>query len=138
MSSPRSCRQPTAAPRPFLSWGLVWVLLFGLFGAWTQVQAANWTSGASELSYFMPAEEAGDMGTSAQADSAWAGVSCGKPSELKTTTADLVLNEISDKDVHSCVVLWLTLPQAVPAQGPQIELPQTVREPLLRPPARLG
>jgi len=117
---------------------LAFVLLVGLLGAWTQVQATSRTSSTSELSYFMPAEGAGDMSTTAQADSAWAGVSCGKPSELKTTNADLVLNEVSDKDVHSCVVLWLTLPQAVPAQGPQIDLPQTVREPLLRPPARLG
>jgi hypothetical protein len=138
MPSAITYRQPAAAARLLLSWGLAWVLLVGLLGAWTQARATSGTVGASELSYFMPAEDAGDMRTSAQADSGPAGLACSKPAELKATTTDLVPNEVSDKDVHSCVLLWLTLPQAIPAQGPPIELPQTVREPLLRPPALLG
>ncbi len=139
MSRPISCQQTAAAPRLLLLGGLFFVVLLGLLGAWTQAQAASLAYGASELSYLMPAEGSEDMGAGVQADSAPAGLmSCIKPAGLKVKAADLRPGEVSDKDVHSRIVLWLTLPQAAPAQGPQSVLPQTVREPLLRPPARLA
>ncbi|MDP3701145.1 MAG: hypothetical protein Q8R72_09600 [Hylemonella sp.] len=138
MPSPLSFRQPAAAPRLLLLGALVFVVLLGLLGAWTQAQAASLTEGTSELSHFMPAEGGGDMGTGVQADKAPTGLSCLKPAAFKSTAADFRPSEVSDKDVHSRVVSWMSLPQAVPAQAPQPGLAQTVREPLLRPPARLG
>lgn len=64
--------------------------------------------------------------------------SCRLPQLTSTPTIDQILAEIADQDVPSCPGLWLALLQGAPTQGPQPELPQTERQPLLRPPARLG
>ncbi len=141
MSGPTVPRQPAAARRPALYWGLLLVLLAGLLWTWTQARAADApaTLGEpSELSHFLPVDGLDHVDNSPGAGEVGPALSCRKPAPAKTTVADLVLNEISDKDVQSRAGLWPALPQAVPQPGPQPELPLTVREPLLRPPARLG
>lgn len=118
------------------------VLLAGLFWFWAQAHAAPAPLvevSHDEMVYWVMADtQHEDIESTDSALSSAMGQICRKPAPAKTTVADLVLNEISDKDVQSRAGLWPALPQAVPQPGPQPELPLTVREPLLRPPARLG
>lgn len=118
------------------------VLLAGFFWSWALAHAAPaplLEVSHDEMVYWVMADTQ-DQGIepTESALSPAMGLICRKPAPAKTTVADLVLNEIADKDVQSCAGLALALPQAPPLPGPQPELPLTVREPLLRPPARLG
>jgi hypothetical protein len=114
---------------------MVLVLLAGLLWTGTQAQAADAPAIASELSHFLQAELSEDVAGAGEADPH---PSCRKPAPSKSLVTDLVFNEMSDKDMQSRAGLWLALPQVVPLPVPQPALPQTAREPLLRPPAPLG
>jgi hypothetical protein len=142
MHRPASVPQSTASMWPGLHGWLVLVLLATGFLSWFWARPAM-PAGHSELTYFMPRASALAQGTafepatSAPQITAQAPI-CGKPLLTSTPTLDQVFNEIADQDIPSCTGLWLALLQGAPAQGPQPELPQTERQPLLRPPARLG
>lgn len=135
----RSTLLPAAGMRMGLLGFLV--VLAGFFWSWAQAHAAPaplLELGHGEMVYWVmtdPQEE--NVETTESALSPAMGLSCRKPAPAKTMVADLVLNEIADKDAQSCAGLALALPQAPPLPGLQPELPQTVREPLLRPPAVL-
>ncbi len=124
--------------------GLLGLLVFlaGLLWSWSQAHAAPAAlleASHAEMVYWTMADTQDEgIESSESALSSAPGLICRKPAPAKTTVADLVLNEIADKDVQSCAGLALALPQAPPLPGLQPELPQTVREPLLRPPARRG
>ncbi|MFZ5567426.1 MAG: hypothetical protein ACOY95_10520 [Pseudomonadota bacterium] len=91
-----------------------------------------------EMAYWvMSDQEEEDIEPSESALSPARDLICRKPAPYKPG-ADQVLNEIADQDIPSCPGLWLALMQGIPALEPQPELPQTERQPLLRPPARLG
>ena len=127
--------------RPGLHGLLVLMLLAGAFwgGSLAQPPAVPLAYEADgEMAYWvMSDQEEEDIEPSESALSPARDLICRKPAPYKPG-ADQVLNEIADQDIPSCPGLWLALMQGVPAQGPQPELPQTERQPLLRPPARLG
>lgn len=136
---------------PFLATGMrtgvlgLLLLLGGLFWAWAWAWA--WAQVASvpqlevsdaETAYWAMADaEDEDIEPSESALSPTGDLICRKSAPYKPG-ADQVLKEIADQDLPSCPGLWLALLQGIPAQGPQPELPQTERQPLLRPPKRLG
>ena len=127
--------------RPGLLGLLALMLLTGAFwgGTLAQPQAVPLAYEAGgEMAYWVMSDlEEEDIEPGESALGPAGGLICRKPAPYKPG-ADQVLNEIADQDIPSCPDLWLALMQGVPAQGPQPELPQTERQPLLRPPARLG
>ena len=121
---------------------LAFVLLAMGCLSWSWARAAM-PAGQSELVYFMSQAGTDAPGsafetTSPVLQSTAQTPSCSLPQLTSTPTIDQILAEIADQDIPSCPGLWLALLQGVPTQGPQPELPQTERQPLLRPPARLG
>ncbi len=116
------------------------LLLAGLCWSWAQAHAAPAPLDISddETVYWAMADaQVEDIEPSESALSPARDLICRKPAPYKPG-ADQVFNEIADQDLLSCPGRWMALPQGIPAQGPQPELPQTERQPLLRPPARLG
>lgn len=114
------------------------VLLAGFFWSWTQAHAASAPqlelSNEASVYWVMADAEEEDIEPSESALSPARDLLCRKPAPYKPG-ADPLLNEIADQDVPSCPGLWLALMPGVPALEPQPELPQTERQPLLRPPA---
>lgn len=136
-----SCHHQSVAARGWrgLHGLLALLLMAGLFWCALQAQAAS-LSGADEgeMAHWVLADlGVEDIEPTEPALAPSRDLICRKPVPYKPGT-DLVLNEIADQDVPSCLVLWPSLPQAVPASEPQPEFPQAERQPLLRPPARLG
>lgn len=140
MLGPNRFSPPLAAGMRTSLLGLL-LLLAGLFWAWTQAHAAPahlLDASDDETVYWAMADVEGeDIEPGESALSPARDLICRKPAPYKPR-ADKLLNEMADQDLPSCVALWMTLPNGIPAQGPQPVLSQAEREPLLRPPARLG
>jgi hypothetical protein len=140
-------RQPSVLPFTTRMWPglhgwLALVLLVTGFMSWSWARTSI-PMGKSEMVYFMSLAGADTLGSAFEpagpaVRSAAQVLTCSLPQLTGTPTIDQVYTEIADQDIPSCPDLWLALMQGVPAQGPQPELPQTERQPLLRPPARLG
>ncbi|GEM_PF-6892329 len=131
-------------PLPAAGMRTVWlgllVLLAALLWSWAQAQAAPTPLDISddETVYWAMADApVEDIEPSESALSPARDLICRKPAPYKPG-ADQVPHEIAHQDLLSGPDRWIALPQGVPVQGPQPELPQTERKPLLRPPARLG
>ena len=142
MQGPAFLLQSTAPMWRGLHWWLVAVLLATGLLSWSWARPAM-PAGHSELTYLMPRASAHAQGTAFEPAAGATQITmqtpiCGKPLLTSTPTLDQVFNEIADQDIPSCPGLWLALLQGAPAQAPQPELPQIERQPLLRPPARLG
>jgi hypothetical protein len=118
------------------------VLLAGLFWSWVQVDTAPAhrvdVDGDAMVVWAMAEAEEEDLEPSESALGPSQDLICRKPTAPYTPGADQGLSEITDQDIPSCPGLWIALPHGVPALEPQPELPQAERQPLLRPPARLG
>ncbi len=140
-------RQPPVLQFTTRSWPgwyawLAFVLLATGLMSWSWARAGV-PAGQSELAYFM--SQAGTDAPGSAFESASPVLrstaqipNCRLPQLTSAPTIDQIPAEIADQDIPSCPGLWLALLQGAPAQGPQPELPQTERQPLLRPPARLG
>ncbi len=138
MASPSLSQQPAGSKRHALWWGVVLVLMAGLLLSWTQAQAENGPAAQSELGHFVPAEPVDEFSHAGRDEASVSVKACRKPVLLKTTAVDLVLNEMSDKDIPSLVAaLWPQLLHTAPRLCAVAEMPQIARAPLLRPPARL-
>ncbi len=140
MLGPNRTHPPLAVGMRTCLLGLT-LLMGGLFWSWSQAYAAPvplLEVSHEEMVYWAMADvedeevEPGESALSPARD-----LMCRKPASYKPGV-DQVFNEIADQDIQYCPGLWLALMQGVPAQWPQPELPQTERQPLLRPPARLG
>lgn len=118
----------TPAPRRpgWLLPALLVLVLAGLLWSWGQAQARPLSAMPGEpVSFVLPAATV----------AAGAGLEALPP---QGTAADLVLDEIADQDVLQRwhVLIAPTQPLLVPA--PQPALQEAERQPLLRPPSRLG
>lgn len=128
--------QSPALRRPGLLRALAFLLLAGLLWSWGQVQAAPAWAATSEpvfAAFDSEAQVAEDAAASQDGQRA-----CAKPSSTQASGVELVLNEIADQEALSRLLLGGALSQALPPQGAQPLLQQAWRQPLLRPPRRLG
>lgn len=115
------------------------MLMAGLLWSWSQAQAASAPAAPSEPGHFLPTEPLDEFSPADETEGAVAALACRKPALSKTTVANLVFNEISDKDAPSVAAgLWPPLPHAAPRLGVVARGPQIDRAPLLRPPQRLA
>lgn len=140
-------RQPPVlqfATRLWPAWHgwLAFVLLATGCMSWSWARAAM-PEGSREMVQVMSQTGAGAPGSAFETarpvlQSTAQTPNCSLPQLTSTPTIDQILAEIADQDIPSCPGLWLALLQGAPTHGPLPELPQTERQPLLRPPARLG
>jgi len=125
---PKSHAILTPAPRRpgRLLPALLFLVLAGLLWSWGQAQARPLSAAPSEPASFVLDAATVAPGAGLEALS------------LQGTAADLVLNEMADQDVLHRWHVLIALAQAVLVHGPQPALQEAERQPLLRPPSRLG
>lgn len=125
---PKSHAILTPAPRwpGRLLPALLFLVLAGLLWSWAQAQAKPLSAAPSEPASFV---------LEAATVAPGAGL---KALPLQDAAADLVLNEIADQDVLHRWHVLIALTQALLVTAPQPALQEAERQPLLRPPSRLG
>lgn len=125
---PKSHAILTPAPRRpgRLLPALLFLVLAGLLWSWAQAQAKPLSAAPSEPASFV---------LEAATVAPGAGL---KALPLQDAAADLVLNEIADQDVLHRWHVLIALTQALLVPAPQPALQEAERQPLLRPPSRLG
>lgn len=115
---------------------LAFLVLAGFLWVWGQAQAVPLPVASDELAHAIAVIEADAMAAPLSAPDLPA--TCVKPLSSPASGADLVCNEISDQDALPYQLAWGLPPQVVRQPAVQPAPQQAERQPLLRPPIRLG